>query len=499
MAENGEKPTPRGARLLPMELEPDICYAALSARDRRFDGIFYVGVSTTGIFCRPVCTARLPRRDRCTFYRHAAAAEAAGYRPCLRCRPELAPGTSRVDAVSRVARMAFDRIEAGELTDRSLTDLAADLGLSARQLRRVVEQTYGVTPIQLAQTRRLLLAKQLIADTRLSMADIAFAAGFSSVRRFNHLFRVRYGLQPSAMRRGRRVSAQPGIELRLGYRPPFDWSGLSGFLASRGAPAVEQLVDGEYRRTVRLDNRVGWLMARPAGGERHELLLHVSESLVPALTPLLASARQLFDLNADPAPIDAHLRDDPLLGPCVAAAPGLRIPGGLSGFEIALRAILGQQISVRAATTLYGRFAERFGTRIETPWPALQRTPPDAAAIADAPLQALIDLGLPTRRAQTIQAVALAVTTGQLRLDATADAQDTMDALLAMPGIGPWTVQYLAMRVLGQPDALPASDLGLMKAADCPTPKALAQRAEAWRPWRSYAAMHLWQSLTRTS
>lgn len=481
-----------------MDLHPDICYAALSARDRRFDGVFYVGVSTTGIFCRPVCTARLPRQDRCTFYSNAAAAEAAGFRPCLRCRPELAPGTARVDAVSRVARMAFDRIEAGELTDRSLSDLAADLGVSARQLRRVVEQTYGVTPVQLAQTRRLLLAKQLIADTQLSMADIAFAAGFSSVRRFNHLFRHRYGLQPSAMRRGRRQSDQQGLELRLGYRPPLDWAGLSGFLASRGAPAVEQVADGEYRRTVRLDERVGWLAARPAKGQRPELLLRVSESLVPALTPLLARARQLFDLDADPAPIDAQLRDDPLLGPCVASAPGLRIPGGLSGFEVALRAILGQQISVRAATTLYGRFAERFGTMIETPWPTLERTPPAAETVAEASLQSLIDLGLPARRAQTIQQVAQAVSQGQLRLDPSAAAQETMDALQAIPGIGPWTVQYLAMRVLGQPDAWPASDLGLMKAAGCSTPKALEQQAEVWRPWRSYAAMHLWQSLTRT-
>lgn len=481
-----------------MEINPDICYAALASRDARFDGVFFVGVSTTGIFCRPICRVRLPGRDRCTFYAHAAAAEAAGYRPCLRCRPELAPGLSRVDSGSRVAEMAFDRIEAGELTDRSLSELASDLGLSARQLRRVVEQAYGVTPIQLAQTRRLLLAKQLIADTQLSMADIAFAAGFSSVRRFNHLFRSRYDLQPSAMRRGRRQSGGDGIVLKLGYRPPLDWNGLIGFLASRGAAVMEQAVDGAYRRTVRLGGRTGWLAASVPDGARHELHLQISDSLVPVLTPLLARIRQLFDLNADPTPIDDHLRADPILGPCVEASPGLRIPGGLDGFEVALRAILGQQISVRAATTLFGRFAQQFGDPIDTPWPEVTRTPPDAERIAAASLQSVIDLGLPSRRAQTIQLVARAVIDGHIRLSPTTDAAATMEALQALPGIGPWTVQYLAMRVLAQSDALPASDLGLMRAAGCETPRALQQRAEAWRPWRSYAAMHLWQSLTRT-
>lgn len=477
-----------------MNLEPDICYAAMQSRDTRFDGVFFVGVSSTGIFCRPVCTVRLPRRDRCTFYANAASAEAAGYRPCLRCRPELAPGTSRIDAVSRTAARAFTRIDAGALTDGSLETLAAELGLGARQLRRVVEQAYGVSPVQLAQTRRLLLAKQLIADTRLPMSEVAFAAGFSSVRRFNHLFQLRYGMNPTAMRRGAQPAEDGRIVLKLGYRPPLHWDGLAGFLASRGATAVERVDGGVYRRTVQVGDITGWLQAAPEPG-RDQLRLTVSDTLVPVLRHLLAGVRHLFDLNASPEVIDEHLGGDPLMAGFVRRAPGLRIPGALDGFEVALRAILGQQISVKAATTVFGRFATTFGRPVVTPWPELNRAAPTAEILADARLQQIIDQGLTQRRARTIQALAREVADGNLVLTPSADVEPTQQALLALPGIGPWTVQYLTMRALGQPDALPESDLGLLRAAGCDRPAELLTRAEAWRPWRSYAAMHLWQSL----
>ncbi|WP_370299879.1 AlkA N-terminal domain-containing protein [Abyssibacter sp.] len=479
-----------------MTLEPDICYAAMQARDSRFDGEFFVGVSSTGIFCRPVCTVRLPHRDRCTYYANAASAEAAGYRPCLRCRPELAPGSSRVDAVSRTAARVFARIDAGALTDDSLDALAAEFDLSARQLRRVVEQEYGVSPVQLAQTRRLLLAKQLIADTQLPMADVAFAAGFSSVRRFNHLFRSRYGMNPTAMRRGTAAAEAGRVVLKLGYRPPLHWEGLAGFLSSRGATVVERVDRGVYRRTVQVGETTGWLQAEPDTG-KHQLRLTVSESLVPMLRHLLAGVRHLFDLNASPAAIDAYLGQDALMAGFVQRAPGLRIPGALDGFEVALRAILGQQISVKAATTVFGRFAQTFGRPVDTPWPELSRAAPTAEVLAQAPLQQIIDQGMTQRRAQTVQTLARCVADGEIVLTPSADVAATQVALLALPGIGPWTVQYLTMRALGQPDALPASDLGLMRAAACDKPAELLARAEAWRPWRSYAAMHLWQSLTR--
>lgn len=471
----------------------DDFYNALKARDARFDGLFFVAVSTTGIYCRPVCAVRLPRRDRCQFYRSAAQAEAAGYRPCLRCRPELAPGSAPSDAVRQVSDRAVARIEAGALAEGGLTGLAAEFGLSTRQLRRVIEHEYGVTPIALAQTRRLLLAKQMLTDTRLRVADIAFASGFSSVRRFNHLFRSRYRLSPSDLRRQRALTRDDaGITLKLGYRPPLAWFELTAFLVARGAPRSESIHGERYMRTLRIDRCCGWIAAKP-DPRRHLILVEVAPSLLPVLAPLRTRLRQLFDMDANPGVIDAHLGADPQLAAAVAVTPGLRVPGAVDGFELALRTILGQQISVKAATTLFARFTQAFGETIETPFAGVDRLPPTAAAIVDAGLQAIVDQGVTRKRALTVQRLAQAVAAGELALAPTADRDETLTKLATIPGIGPWTAQYIAMRALADPDAFPASDLGLRKAMTPAPGTSIEASTDAWRPWRAYAAMHLWR------
>ncbi|HWU69521.1 MAG TPA: AlkA N-terminal domain-containing protein [Stenotrophobium sp.] len=474
-------------------------YRALKARDARFDGRFFVGVSTTGIYCRAICPARTPRSDRCTFYLNAAAAEAAGYRPCMRCRPEIAPGVARtvapVDAVRTAAHWAAARIDAGALNHGSVEQLAARYGISARQLRRVVEVEYGVTPVALAQTRRLLLAKQLLTDSSLGMAEVAQASGFSSVRRFNHLFRTRYGLNPGAMRRkGARATADGAITLKLAYRPPLDWPRLLAFLDGRGAVGVECVQQGRYLRTVQLDGHHGWFGAQPL--PRHDALeLQVSAGLMPVLTPLIARVRSLFDLDANPEPIEQQLARHAALRAIVRRQPGLRVPGAVNGFELALRAILGQQVTVKAATTIFGRFAAAFGEAAETPYADLRFFSPTAGRVAAAPLPQLIRLGLTRKRAQTVSTLAREVAEGHLLLEAGVAPEQAMQQLQAIAGIGAWTANYIAMRALNHPDAFPHSDLGLMQALKLRKPKEILDLAEAWRPWRAYAAMHLWTSL----
>lgn len=481
-----------------MNLDPTQCYEAVRSRDARFDGRFFVGVSTTGIYCRPVCTARTPASDRCRYFAHAAAAETSGFRPCLRCRPELAPGVAlgvaNVDAVRSAANWTFARIEAGALNDGDIEQLAAAYGLSSRQLRRALLAEFGVTPVQLAQTRRLLLAKQLLTQTRLPMAQIAHASGFASVRRFNHLFRARYGLNPLSLRRSAGESVDDGVRLRLAFRPPLAWDRLLAFLVGRGAAGVECADGARYLRTVSLNGHRGWFGAEPIAG-CHVLAVAVSAGLVPVLATLLPLIRRLFDLDAQPAVIDAQLARDPLLQAQVLRHPGLRVPGALDGFELALRAVLGQQVTVKAATTLFGRFARAFGEPAGTPHAGLLHYAPTAARVAGASVQELIDLGLTSRRAATISALAHAVADGRLRLDAAAPLERSLAALQEIPGIGPWTAQYVAMRALRDPDALPASDLGLMKALDVSRPAQVTAAAEGWRPWRAYAALHLWNGL----
>jgi AraC family transcriptional regulator of adaptative response / DNA-3-methyladenine glycosylase II len=376
-----------------MNLDAESCYRALAARDARFDGVFFVGVTTTGIYCRPVCPARTARRDRCRFFPSAAAAEQAGFRPCLRCRPELAPGHAPVDATRHLAYAVAARIEAGGLDDGGgLEALAAEFGRSSRQLRRAVRQELGVSPVDLAQTHRLLLAKQLLTETRLPVIQVALASGFASVRRFNALFRSHYRLTPSRLRRATGSGAgEESIRLRLAYRPPLAWSELLGFLADRALPGVECVTGSSYLRTAALGKHRGWLRVEPEDG-RDALGVELSMSLVPVLPPLLARLRNLFDLTARPDVIVSHLGGDARIGPAVRRCPGLRVPGAFHGFELAVRAVIGQQVSVRAATTVAGRLrtsrswppsgcpasAPRRSGRSRGPWPTVGcRSTPD--------------------------------------------------------------------------------------------------------------------------
>jgi AraC family transcriptional regulator of adaptative response / DNA-3-methyladenine glycosylase II len=475
-----------------MSLDAELCYRSMHARDSRFDGVFFVGVTSTGIYCRPICPTRLPRRQNCLFFANAASAEREGFRPCLRCRPELAPGLAPMDAVGRVSAMAVARIEAGALNEAGIESLAAELGLSGRQLRRSIERAYGVAPVELAQTRRLLLAKQLLTETRLKVADVAFASGFSSLRRFNHLFRSRYRLSPTALRRSRNIAVGGDtVTLRLAYRPPLDWSALLGFLVGRGAAGVEAIEGQRYLRAVRLGGHAGWIAAAPLFNEA-ALQLEVASTLLPVLTPLLARLRRLFDLDANPQAIAEHLSRDPRLGLSLSRRPGLRVPGAFDGFELALRAVLGQQISVKAATTVFGRFAGAYGEALATPFPGLTHTGPRAVAIAAASLEQITALGLTRARALTVQGLARAVCSGTVRLEPSVSVDEAVAALKELPGIGDWTAQYVAMRALRDPDAFPASDLGIYRSLGVSKPREALAAAEAWRPWRAYAVMHLW-------
>jgi AraC family transcriptional regulator of adaptative response / DNA-3-methyladenine glycosylase II len=479
-----------------MELNQDICYRALITRDARFDGVFFVGVKTTRIYCRPVCTARTPHKVNCRFFASAAAAELLGFRPCLRCRPELAPGHSPVDAVGRVARGAARRIEAGALNNgNSVEDLAGEFGLCSRQLRRAMRQELGVSPIQWAQTHRLLLAKQLLTETGLPMIEVALASGFESVRRFNALFKSHYRLEPRRFRKARVAPLQEEpIRLRLTYRPPIAWNELLRFLADRAIEGVE-LVSGDcYARTVAIGAHRGWLSVAP-GKAPNTLLVEFSVSLGNVLAPLLARLRHLFDLGARPDVIASHLADDRTIGPAVRRCPGLRVPGALSGFDLAWRAVLGQRISVRAATALARRVTAEFGAPIETPQPRLNRLAPEPDALAAARACAITRLGISRAGTQAIQSLASAVAAGRLRLEPGADPSSTIEQLLDLRGIGRWTAEYIAMRALGWPDAFPEGDLGLRRALGDVRPAGLRAIAERWRPWRAYAVMHVWNGL----
>jgi AraC family transcriptional regulator of adaptative response / DNA-3-methyladenine glycosylase II len=483
-------------------LDARAAYAALLARDARFDGRLFVGVSTTGIYCRPVCTAKTPRADRCTFHASAAAAERAGFRPCLRCRPELAPGLARVDALSRLAQRAVRRIEDGA---SDLPALARALGVSERHVRRALGAELGVSPAELIRTRRLLLAKQLLTDTPLPVTNVAFASGFSSLRRFNAAFRERYRLAPTGLRKS--AAAKPiaggdggapldAVSLDLSFRPPLAWDALLAFLAPRATRGVESVESGAYARTVESGGRRGWLRVAPSS-RASALRATVSASLAPDLLGVTAKLRALFDLAADPARIEAQLADDVALRPLVAKRPGLRVPGAFDGFELLARAILGQQVSVAAATTFAARLGERFGEAIETPVPALNRLTPRAERIASARVDAIAAVGLTRPRAASLRAAPRACADGALDLAPGADFEATRAALLALPGIGPWTADYVLMRAVAWPDAFPHGDLGLRRALRIDDARAVLARAEAWRPWRAYGALHLWSSLAK--
>jgi AraC family transcriptional regulator of adaptative response / DNA-3-methyladenine glycosylase II len=468
-------------------LDPNTCYRALTARDARFDGRFFVGVTTTGIYCRPVCVARTPGRARCRFFRFPVEAERDGFRACFRCRPELAPGGAPIDALPRLVTRALQRIEAGALSDASLAELAGELGVSDRHLRRAIGDELGVAPIELAQSSRLALAKQLVVDGKLSLTQVAFASGFRSVRRFNAAFVSRFGKPPSQFRRGSDGAA--GLTISLGYREPFAWPVLLSFFAARTLSGIEHVDEHSYARSVRVGAHVGWIRVSKRA-DRPLIAVELSHSLARAVMPVAATVRRVFDLDADPASIARLLRRDPELARRLRKRSP-RLPGAFDGFEVAVRAIIGQQVSVKAARTLHARLVERLGESIATPFPAITRLHPTPERVASARVEELAAIGLPKARAAALHALAKAVASDRLRLGPGADPDATREVLLSLPGIGPWTAEYVLMRGLGAPDAFPDGDLGLQRAFGVAR-KALVARAEAWRPWRAYAAILIW-------
>ncbi len=481
-----------------------ICCRALATRDARFDGRLFVGVATTGVYCRPICPARTPRPENCRFYPSAAAAQSAGFRPCLRCRPELSPdaaawrGTSNTvsRALALIAEGALDEGEAG------VAELAARLGMGERQLRRLFDRHLGVPPVAVAQTRRVLFAKQLIQDSALPMTAVAAAAGFGSVRRFNAVFRRLYGRTPSELRRRRRASPS-ALRLRLAYRPPYDWDAIAEFLAARAVEGVELVERGVYWRTLAIDGACGSVAVAPGRG------CLVATIRLPELRGLLAIVgrlRRLFDLDADVLAIGSHLRGDAGLAPLVARRPGLRAPGSWDGFELAVRAILGQQISVAAARRLAGRLTALAGAPLAadlTGHERLTRAFPTPERIAALDLSGV---GMPRARSAALQALARAAQADAALFAPGCGSEQALERLAALPGFGPWTLQYWALRALRDSDAFPAGDVALRRSSAVAngsplSPHALLARAEAWRPWRAYAAQHLWtaDSLERSS
>ncbi len=484
-----------------MELTADQCYRAVASRDARFDGRFFTAVTSTGVYCRPVCPARTPHRDRCRFFACAAAAEEAGFRPCRRCRPESAPGTPAWQGTSATVTRALRLIEAGALDTSSLDQVAERLGVSARHLRRLFHAHLGTSPLAVAQTRRLHFARRLIAETELPMVEVAGAAGFASVRRFNASFARAYGASPTAVRGAATVVGRPqrrdgrggdALVLRLAYRPPFAWNELCRFLAPRAIPGVERVIGGVYQRAVLLDSGSGVIEVRHLYN-RNALLLVAPGALTGGLHQIVMRVRALFDLDADMAAITTHLARDAQLAHEVHRRPGLRVPGAWDPFELAVRAILGQLVTVRAATTLAGRVAAAHGRAIVVADGHNWRVFPGPEALRAARLE---DLGIPHARAEAIRTLAIATAEKKLDLGGFGDHAAAVGALSALPGVGPWTAEYIAMRALREPDAFPAGDLGLRAAAAGGsgrlTEAALRLRAEGWRPWRAYAAMHLW-------
>ena len=482
-----------------MGLNDDAAYLALTTHDARFDGRLFVGVTTTGIYCRPVCRVRTPLRRNCLFFANAASAERRGFRPCLRCRPELAPGLSLVDSSQVLAAQAARLIEqaANQGSEVYLPQIAQRLGVTDRHLRRIFQKVHGVTPIDFLSTQRLLLAKQLLTDTELPVTQVALASGHGSLRRFNAAFAQRYRMNPSALRRdsqptrGRKAAEPPS--LRLAYRPPYDIDGVLGFIAQRCLPGVE-VVDGlSLRRTLAWEWRGevlrGWLLCRFVP-QRHELSLSLAPALLPAAGAILQRLRQGLDLDADPAAIDTAMGALP-----VPLRAGLRVPGAIDGFETAVRIILGQQVTVAAARTLARRLVAELGSAIDTPFADLDRLFPSAAALADADSERVGRLGIVRQRVGALQALAREVVAGRIELHPAAPLQRTLDALRALPGVGEWTVQLIAMRVLAWPDAFPATDIGVLNALGTRDVAEALARAEAWRPWRAYAVVRLWLTL----
>ena len=497
----GEPCVKRRARLHPMmtPLDIDQCYRACQAKDARFDGRFFVCVTSTGIYCRPVCPARVPRKENCIFVTSAASAEARGYRSCLRCRPETAPGTPAWSGTAASVARAMRLIEDGALDHGSVEALAERVGLGERQLRRLFLTHVGATPQVVAANRRLLAAKQLISETDLAMAEIAYAAGYQSLRRFNDAVKASYGVAPTELRRGaERASTKDAIHLRLGFRPPFDWERLLAYLKMRAMPGVEEITEASYRRSFQLEGASGVIAVTP-GKKANTLDVAIRIDNVAAgatsapIRQIATRVRRIFDLDADPAAIAANFGKDPVLGPRLKKLGGIRVPGAFDGFELGMRAIIGQQVSVKGATTLAGRVVARCGEPLATPDGAITHYFPTASTLRKAKLDGL---GLTGGRIRTLHAFARAADEGDISFSAGPGLEEKISEFCAVPGIGPWTAHYMALRAVGEPDAFPAADLGLRKAVSgggaMISTKAFEAMAENWRPWRGYAALLLW-------
>lgn len=478
-------------------------YAAFKAKDTRFDGRFFVGVSSTRIYCRPVCKAKLPKIENCTFYRTAAAAEQAGFRPCLLCRPELAPGAAPVDATlslaHKVARMLEEHCGSGQ----NLEAFVQRLGYSGRHVRRAFTAEYKITPVQYLQTCRLLLAKNLLTDTELSVTDVAMASGFGSLRRFNDLFKKQYRLAPTALRRqaASGKNCDRNVRLTLGYRPPYLWRQMLDFLAFRAIPGVETVDNDAYLRTVHFISAeqksvFGWIRVSHLP-KKNALAVTVDSTLLPVLPQVLARVRHLFDLYCEPGAIYETLTAMNTLRPDLCV-PGTRLPGCIDPFEMTVRAVLGQQITVKAAGTLAGRLAASYGTPVETGIDGLTRTFPSYSnilALTGSITDHLGPLGITRARAQTIWELAKAFAESRIDFNLCAHPESEIQKLMALPGIGAWTAQYIAMRAMNWPDAFPHTDYGVKKALTPFMDNDILKTAEAWRPWRSYATINLWNSL----
>jgi AraC family transcriptional regulator of adaptative response / DNA-3-methyladenine glycosylase II len=506
--------------------QADVYARALDARDARFDGVFFVGIITTRIYCRPVCPARVSYHDHRRFFRSAAAAERAGFRPCMRCRPELAPGLALIDAVPRLARDAANRIAAGALNGHSVGELAQNLGVSERHLRRALEREVGASPLELAQTYRLLLAKRLLADTGLSITRIAYASGFQSLRRFNAAFRAQYRMAPTALRISRRgrggtraLRDDAPVRLSLAYRAPFAWDALLAFMRQDAVDGIDVVDGNRYGRTIDIEGHTGFVFIenggarpeaerarasskartrqtrRPSRVRASHVDVAISPSLVPVIMPLLARLRQVFDLDAEPTAIDAHLLRDEL-GALVSRHPGVRIPGAFDGFDVALRTILrGHARGGRAddaTSDLPSRVAQALGDPIETGIPSLSRLAPTASRVANAGCAGLEALGVPRERASAAVAIARLVADRKLMLMPGSDPVATRQMLTPIDGVGDELATVIVMRALSWPDAFPVSDPTLQGVTRASSASDLHALAERWRPWRSYAALHLW-------
>jgi AraC family transcriptional regulator of adaptative response / DNA-3-methyladenine glycosylase II len=490
-----------------MDMDAEACYRAISTRDARFDGRLFIGVKTTGIYCRPICPARTPKRENVRFYATAAAAQEAGFRPCLRCRPETSPDLAFWRGTSNTVSRALSLIETGALDEADLETLAERLGVGGRQLRRLFRQHLGASPVAVAQTRRVLLAKQLIHDTHLSMAEVAHAAGFGSIRRFNETFQRLFGRPPATLRRkgARETEAETArvLTVKLAYRPPYDFDAMLEFLGSRAIPGVETVAAGRYARTIAVGEHHGVLTVER--GAKNSLAVGIRFPRLDALASIISRVRRVFDLSADPQVIGIHLSQDELLAPLVAARPGLRVPGGWDGFELAVRAILGQQITVPAASGLAGKLVRAYGTPLSAAFAStiegLTHVFPRPERLIEADIAAL---GMPRSRALALSSLAAAVAADPAIFGPARGLEEAIAKLRSLSGIGEWTAQYIAMRELREPDAFPAADIGLMRALTSPdgrrpSPAELLARAESWRPWRAYAALHLWAHDSRVA